>query len=153
MRPHESPRINKKPIRGDSGDSWPVWNRGIRKPRVWFTFFVVMSVCVCRVCGPWKVIHNPLGILLLFVHYTLVYLSVCPSVRPSVRPSVYIHWLRRRCILQENTVFDVGVNVTCDVAQQPLHHVTYALTKFEVATANCLEGDAFTRKYILWPWP
>ena len=26
---HESPRINKKSIRGNSGDSWPVWNRGI----------------------------------------------------------------------------------------------------------------------------
>ena len=30
MKPHESPRINKKSIRGDSGDSWPVWNRGKR---------------------------------------------------------------------------------------------------------------------------
>ena len=29
MRPHEFPRIRKKSIRGDSGDSWPVWNRGI----------------------------------------------------------------------------------------------------------------------------
>ena len=31
MKPHESPRIRKKSIRGDSGDSWPVWNRGIRE--------------------------------------------------------------------------------------------------------------------------
>ena len=30
MKPHESPRINKKSIRGDSRDSWPVWNRGIK---------------------------------------------------------------------------------------------------------------------------
>ena len=30
MKPHESPpQINKKLIRGNSGDSWPVWNRGI----------------------------------------------------------------------------------------------------------------------------
>ena len=29
MKPHESPRIRKKSIRGDSGDSWPVWNRSI----------------------------------------------------------------------------------------------------------------------------
>ena len=29
MKPHESLRINKKSIRGNSGDSWPVWNRGI----------------------------------------------------------------------------------------------------------------------------
>ena len=27
MKPHESPRINKKSIRGDS---WPAWNRGIK---------------------------------------------------------------------------------------------------------------------------
>ena len=31
MKPHESPRIRKKSIRGDSGDSWPVWNRGISR--------------------------------------------------------------------------------------------------------------------------
>ena len=30
----------------------------------------------------------------------------------------------------------------------PLHHVTYALAKFEVAMSNSLGGDAFTRKYI-----
>ena len=30
MKPHESPRIRKKSIRGDSGDSWPEWNRGIK---------------------------------------------------------------------------------------------------------------------------
>ena len=34
------------------------------------------------------------------------------------------------------------------VAQYPLHHVTYAATKFEVATSNHLGGDTFTRKYI-----
>ena len=27
MKPHESPRIRKKSIRGDL---WPVWNRGIK---------------------------------------------------------------------------------------------------------------------------
>ena len=26
MKPHDSPRIRKKSVRGDSGDSWPVWN-------------------------------------------------------------------------------------------------------------------------------
>ena len=30
MKPHESPRIKPKSIRGDSGGSWPVWNRGIK---------------------------------------------------------------------------------------------------------------------------
>ena len=38
--------------------------------------------------------------------------------------------------LQENTVFDLGVNVIRDVAQHPLHHVTYAFTNFDVATYN-----------------
>ena len=33
MKPHESPRIRKKSIRGDLGDSWPVWNRGIKQER------------------------------------------------------------------------------------------------------------------------
>ena len=51
--------------------------------------------------------------------------------------------------LQENTVFDLQVKVTQDVAQYPLQHVTHAHVKFEVATSNCLGGDAFTRKYII----
>ena len=49
--------------------------------------------------------------------------------------------------LQENTTFDLdlGVKVTRNVAQYPLHHVTYSATKFEVATSNGLRGDTFTR--------
>ena len=35
------------------------------------------------------------------------------------------------------------------VAQYPLHHVTYAPPKLEVATSNGLGVDAFTRKYII----
>ena len=31
------------------------------------------------------------------------------------------------------------------VAQYPLHHVTYLVTKFEVATSNGLGENAFTR--------
>ena len=40
--------------------------------------------------------------------------------------------------LQENTVFDLdlGTKVTQDVALQPLHHVTYAFGKFDVATSD-----------------
>ena len=57
--------------------------------------------------------------------------------------------------LHENTLFDLdlrvdlGVKVTQDVAQYPLHHVTYSDTKFEVAMSNGLGGDAFTSKYII----
>ena len=45
--------------------------------------------------------------------------------------------------------FDLGVKVTQNVVQYPLHHVTYSDTKFEVATSNGLGGDAFTSKYII----
>ena len=30
--------------------------------------------------------------------------------------------------------------------------MTFAAEKFEVATSNSLGEDAFTRKYIIWPW-
>ena len=48
--------------------------------------------------------------------------------------------------LQENALFDIdlGVKVTQNVVQCPLHHVAYAPAKFEVATSSCLGGDAFT---------
>ena len=53
--------------------------------------------------------------------------------------------------LKENTFFDLdlGVKVTRNVAQYPLHHVTYSATKFAVATSNGLGGYTFTRKYII----
>ena len=40
--------------------------------------------------------------------------------------------------LQENTLFDLdlGVKVTQNVAQYPLHHVTYGLAKFDIATSH-----------------
>ena len=53
--------------------------------------------------------------------------------------------------LQENSIFDLdldlGVKVTQNVAQYPLHHVTYSATKFEVTLYNHLGGDTITRKY------
>ena len=49
--------------------------------------------------------------------------------------------------LQERTLFDLQVKVTLNVAQCPLHHVTYAPTEFEVATSKAL-GEAFTRNSI-----
>ena len=48
--------------------------------------------------------------------------------------------------LQENTLFDLDlVKVTQNVAQYPLHHVTYSALKFEDAMSNGLGGDTFTR--------
>ena len=37
--------------------------------------------------------------------------------------------------------------VTQDVAQCPLHHVTYAPSEFEVTTSKAFGGEAFTRKF------
>ena len=47
-----------------------------------------------------------------------------------------------------NLIFDLdlGVKVTQNVAQYPLHHVNHPATKFEVARSNRLGGDTFTRK-------
>ena len=41
--------------------------------------------------------------------------------------------------------FDLDLGVTQNVAQYPLHHVTYSATKFEAATSNRLGGDTITR--------
>ena len=53
--------------------------------------------------------------------------------------------------LQEIKVFDLdlGVKVTQDVAQYPLHHVIYVPGQCEVAPFNDLGRDAFTRKYSI----
>ena len=50
--------------------------------------------------------------------------------------------------LQENTFIDLDcrVNVTQIVAKYPLHYMTYASVKFEVATSN---GFPSTRKYSI----
>ena len=42
--------------------------------------------------------------------------------------------------LQENTVFDLDITckITWNIAQPPLHHVTYAHAKIEVDTSNSL---------------
>ena len=52
--------------------------------------------------------------------------------------------------LQESTLFDLDlqVKVTLNVAQRPLHHVTYAPTEFEVITSKVLGGEAFTRNSL-----
>ena len=51
--------------------------------------------------------------------------------------------------LQENTLYDLGVKVTQDVAQYPPHHMNSVPASFEVALSNSLGEDAFTRKYII----
>ena len=54
--------------------------------------------------------------------------------------------------LQENTLYGldpVVVKVTQNVVQYPPSHMTYAPSKFEVASFNRLGEDGFTRKYIM----
>ena len=53
--------------------------------------------------------------------------------------------VKEKTHLQENTLFDL--DLIRNVAQCPLHNVTYSATKFEVATSRSLGGDAFTRKF------
>ena len=57
--------------------------------------------------------------------------------------------------LQENTLNDLDhqVKVTRNVAQCPLHHVTYAPTESEVTTSKASGGEAFTRKFNVAQYP
>ena len=59
----------------------------------------------------------------------------------------------RRCIYNKihYLTFDLyrTDKVTGNIAMYGLHHVTYVPVKFEVNTSNGLEGNAFTRKYII----
>ena len=48
--------------------------------------------------------------------------------------------------LQENTLFDLDLR---NVAQCPLHHVTYSPTEFEVTLSEALGGEAFTSTFII----
>ena len=48
--------------------------------------------------------------------------------------------------------FDLRIKVTPNTAQYPLHHVTYAAAKFEVATFNSFGSIAVTRKYNILPF-
>ena len=54
-------------------------------------------------------------------------------------------------VLEEIYIYKKVHYLTQNVAQHPLHHVTYMYpgTKFEVGTSNGLGGDTFTRKYII----
>ena len=55
----------------------------------------------------------------------------------------------RRCIYKKKHYstfdLDLGVKVTRNVTQYPLHHVIYAPTKFQVATSNGFGEDTITR--------
>ena len=63
--------------------------------------------------------------------------------------SLYVKRFRRRCIYKK--IQYLTFKVTRNVAQYPLHHVTYSATKFEVDMSKGLGGDAFTRKFNIWP--
>ena len=55
----------------------------------------------------------------------------------------------RRCVYKKihylTFDLDLGVKVTQNIIQYPLHCVIYASTKFEVATSNSLGEDTITR--------
>ena len=63
--------------------------------------------------------------------------------------SWYFEKFMRRCIYKKihylTFDLDLGVKVTRNVTQYPLHHVIYAPTKFQVATSNGLGEDTITR--------
>ena len=44
--------------------------------------------------------------------------------------------VKEKMHLLENTLFDLGVKVTQNVARYLRHHVTYAPAKFDIATSH-----------------
>ena len=44
--------------------------------------------------------------------------------------------VKEKMHLQENTLFDLGVKVTQNIAQYPVRYVTYAPAKFDIATSH-----------------
>ena len=68
---------------------------------------------------------------------------------------LYVKRFSRRCILQEIQYLTIGlhlgVKVTQNVAQYPLHHAIYSATKFKVATSNrYLTFDLDLRVKVTW---
>ena len=55
--------------------------------------------------------------------------------------------------LQENILFDFRPLVTRNIAQYPIHHMTYLATKFEVATSNGLGGVHNKNRDRCMTWP
>ena len=81
--------------------------------------------------------------------------KMLPSTLHTMRPMhqqslILLHCtVKKKMHLQENTLFDLDlqVKVIQNVAQCPLHHVTFAPTEFEVTMSKGLGGEAFTRKF------
>ena len=66
--------------------------------------------------------------------------STLDFIRPMHQQSLMLlhPMVEEKMHLQENTLndLDLRVKVTQNVAQCPQHHVTYALTEFEVTTSK-----------------
>ena len=59
---------------------------------------------------------------------------MCPMHQQSL---MLLHpMVKEKMLLQENTLFDLGVKVTQNVAQYPGHHVTYAPAKFDIVSSH-----------------
>ena len=91
-------------------------------------------------------------------HRRYCVVSLSKNINPSlvlVQPRKTCPFITERLLMgckesnQTNKIFDLNPGVTQNIAQCPLHHVTYAPAKFEVAMSNNLGGDKFTRKCIL----
>ena len=66
--------------------------------------------------------------------------------------SCYVQQFRRICIYKKvhYFTFDLDLRSRTDTK---LFFAVYPPAKFEVAMSDSLGGNAFTRKYIIWPWP
>ena len=129
------------------------------------TFFVPSTLCDLCTSKMWCCYFPWLGRRCIYkkIHYLTLTLGsrshkMLPSTLDIMWPMrqqslILLHpTVKEKIHLQEKTFFvlDLWVKVTGNVAQCPLHHVTYAPTEFEVTTSKAL-GEAFTRKFNIWP--
>ena len=117
----------------------------------------IIWLCTSKVCCyiPWSIsrctyrkIHNLTLTLVSRSHEML------PSTLDIMWPMHQQSLMMLHPKVKKNIVFTrkYKAKVTWNVAQCPLHHVTYAPPEFEiVVSSKGLGGDAFTRKVIIWP--
>ena len=83
----------------------------------------------------------PLGMVTLYPE-TIQNLTAVSMVHHRIYQLFYLN-------LDPYLTLTLGSRTHKMLPEYPLHHVTYAPTKFEVAKSNSLVGDALTRKYII----
>ena len=106
MKPHESPLIRKKSIRGDSGDSWPVWNRGINRHVPVFNFAKYKSALTNGMTEfDTKIVTQASNLGYLAPQDNFSWMPNCPLGPPECETKLFLkwYWLCEKCMVSMAT--------------------------------------------------